>query len=78
MLKYEADFILMGFEFPKLEGKNLERYFPLIENQILKVRKFQNSVKKASGRKEICIRRILWENAQRRGWFYFDQTVIRR
>ncbi len=65
MLKDEADFVLIGFEFPQLEGRNLEHHFSLVRNPILNVRKFQNSVKKASERKEIYIGKILLKNGKR-------------
>jgi hypothetical protein len=45
--------------------QTLEAQFLLVEDPMLKVRKFQNSVKEASERKEIYIRRILLKNAKR-------------
>ncbi len=65
MRKYDAGFVSIGFEFPELEDKNLKHNFPLVEDPMLKIRKFQNSVKEASERKEIYIRRILLKNAKR-------------
>ncbi len=50
MLKDDARFVLIGFEFPELEGKNFKHNFPLVGDQILKVRKFQNSMKEVSKR----------------------------
>ncbi len=63
MLKDEASFVSIGFEFLELEDKNLKHNF--LWDPMLKVRKFQNSVKEASGRKEMYIRRILFKNAKR-------------
>ncbi len=65
MQKDDAGFVSIGFEFPELEDKNLKHNFPLVGDPTLKVRKFQNSVKEASERKEIYIRRILLKNAKR-------------
>ncbi len=49
MLKDNAGFALIGFEFMELESKNFEHNFPFVEDKMLKVRKFQNSMKEASG-----------------------------
>ncbi len=65
MRKDDDGFVSIGFEFPELEDKNLKHNFPLIGDPMLKVRKFKNSVKEASERKEIYIRRILLKNAKR-------------
>ncbi len=59
MRKDAAGFVSIGFEFLELEDKNLKHSFPLVGDPMLKVRKLQNSVKEASERKEIHIRRIL-------------------
>ncbi len=48
MRKDDAGFVSIGFEFPELEDKNLKHNFPLVGDPMLKVRKFQNSVKEAS------------------------------
>ncbi len=47
MLKDQTDFVLIEFEFPELEGKNLKHNFSLVGDQMSKVRKFQNSEKEA-------------------------------
>ncbi len=47
MLKHHADFVSIEFEFLELEDTNLEHNFLLFGDQMLKVRKFQNSEKKA-------------------------------
>jgi hypothetical protein len=65
MRKDDASFVSIGFEFPELEDKNLKHNFFLVGDLMLKVRKLQNSVKEASGRKEIYIRRVLLKNAKR-------------
>ncbi len=64
MLKYDAR-ALKRFEFPKLESKNLKHNFPLVGDQMLKIRKFQNSRKEVSEQKEIYICRILLKNTKR-------------
>ncbi len=40
MLKDNAGFVPIEFEFPELEGKNLEHNFPLVGDPMLKVRIF--------------------------------------
>ncbi len=55
MRKDEANFVSITFQFPGLEGKNLEHNVPLVGDRILKVRKFQNSVKLASEQEEFSI-----------------------
>ncbi len=65
MLKYDANFVSIGFEFPELAGKNLGHNFPLVGDPMLKVRKFQNSLKEASRRKQIYIKRILLTNTKK-------------
>ncbi len=58
MFKDDAGFVSTGFEFSELEGlEYLEHNFPLVGDPILKIRKFQNSLKGVSV-KEIYFRRI--------------------
>ncbi len=64
MLKDDAGFVSIEFEFPESEGKTFEHNFPLVGDQILKVKKFQNSVKEAFKRKVIYIRRIILKGAK--------------
>ncbi len=46
MLKDDAGFASLGFEFPELEGKKLEHNFPLVGDQMLEVPKFnERSIK---------------------------------
>ncbi len=41
----DASFFSVGFKFPELEDENLKHSFPLVGDQMLKLRKFRNSVK---------------------------------